>query len=469
MNAAMALNITTPTEAWSECLKLIKEHVTPYTFNTWFSPLKAVSLESEKLTIELPNSYFYEWIDHRYNNLLNKSIKKVLGEEAILAYKYEDPQSIERREAEERAELQVELKKPMTTLIVPVPEVQKHESNLKPSFTFDNFIKGSCNQLANAAAFAISASPGTTSFNPFFIYGGVGLGKTHLAMAVGNRVQELHPNKKVIYLSLDNFFIQYVEAIKENRQQEFSSYYQTIDVLILDDIQFFIGKEKTQELFFHIFNSLHQNNKQIILTSDKPPKELRGLDERLISRFNWGLTVDIQPPDFETRLAILNKKADEYNLQLSDEILEYIAMNVTSNIRELEGCLIRLLANVTITSREIDINLAKESVQEISTTKRNNITTDAISKIVSDYMKVDENKLRDKTRKQEIVLARQMAMYLTKELTKSSLKNIGLYFGGRDHTTVIHACETIQNLSQNDTNFKETLQNVRTKIQLACS
>jgi chromosomal replication initiator protein len=342
------------------------------------------------------------------------------------------------------------------------------ESNLNPRYTFDNFIKGEGNQLARAAAGAISDNPGGTSFNPLFLYGGVGLGKTHLIQAIGNQIAKNFPEKKVIYLSSDIFTVEFVESIQTNRVNEFSNFYRSMDVLIIDDIQFLIGKEKTQDLFFHIFNTLHQSRKQIILSSDKAPKDLKGLDERLISRFQWGLTADIQPPELETRIAILKRKAETYGMLVSNEILEYIATNITSNIRELEGCLIKLLANVSLNSKEINFELAKKTVKEIATDRKTTtLTIENITKVVCDHLGVAENKIRDKTRKKEIVLARQIAMYLAKNLTLSSLKTIGLHFGGRDHSTVIHACNTIEEYKVTDVSFSKILEEIKNKVELS--
>jgi chromosomal replication initiator protein len=342
------------------------------------------------------------------------------------------------------------------------------ESNLNPRYTFDNFIKGEGNQLARAAAGAISDNPGGTSFNPLFLYGGVGLGKTHLIQAIGNQIVKNFPEKKIIYLSSDIFTVEFVESIQSNKVNEFSNFYRSMDVLIIDDIQFLIGKEKTQDLFFHIFNTLHQSRKQIILSSDKPPKDLKGLDERLISRFQWGLTADIQPPELETRIAILNRKAETYGMDVSNEILEYIASNITSNIRELEGCLIKLLANVSLNSKEITFELAKKTVKEIATDRKTtNINIETITKLVCEHMGVAENKIRDKTRKKEIVIARQLAMFLSKELTKSSLKTIGLHFGGRDHSTVIHACNAIEDYKTKDDSFNRIIEALRDKIEFS--
>ncbi|HQJ45437.1 MAG TPA: chromosomal replication initiator protein DnaA, partial [Ignavibacteriaceae bacterium] len=341
-----------------------------------------------------------------------------------------------------------------------------HETNLNPRYKFENFIKGEGNQLARAAAGAISDNPGGTSFNPFFVYGGVGLGKTHLIQSIGNSIVEKFPEKKVIYLSSDSFTVEFVEAIQSNRVNEFSGFYRNMDVLIIDDIQFLTGKEKTQDLFFHIFNTLHQSRKQIILSSDKPPKELKGLDERLISRFQWGLSADIQPPELEMRIAILKNKAEDYGMMISTEILEYLANNITSNIRELEGSLIKLLANASLNSKEITLDLAKRTVKEIATDRKINITIDDISRIICTQLNIPENKIREKTRKKEIVLARQLAMYFAKELTKNSLKTIGLHFGGRDHSTVIHACNNVEQMRNSDPSMNDLIDSIRNKLKL---
>ena len=438
------------------------------TFNTWFTPIKPLEINEATIKIQLPNAYFWEWIDQRYNALLNNSIKEILGQDAAIEYIImddwkEEPSVIE---LHPRVPLNVPIPKPE---VKPVAQKLDYETNLNQKYTFDNFIKGSGNELAVAAGMAIGNNPGGTSFNPFFVYGGVGLGKTHLVQAIGNIIYVNDPAKRVIYLSADRFSQLFVDAIQSNSAAEFQRFYRSMDVLILDDIQFLIGREKTQDLFFHTFNSLHQAGKQIILTSDKPPKDLKGMDSRLISRFHWGLTADVQPPDYETRLAILNKKAEEFGLSAPPDIYEYIATHVTSNIRELEGCLLRLLANVSLSAREIDLELAKKSVQEISTSRKITISVDLITKIVCEEMNIDENKVRDKTRKQEIVIARQLAMYLAKELTRISLKNVGLYFGGRDHSTVIHACTSIQNLIDTDANFAEIAKSIKNKIELSCS
>jgi len=452
-----------PVIIWKSCLLKIKANVSMMTYNTWFLPIKPIELIDSTLKVQIPSQFFWEWIDEHFNGLITRSITDVLGKEAKLTYVI----------AEELSFIDVgdTVSENSVAHTAPVDKPKpKHsvESNLNPRYTFDNFIKGEGNQLARAAAGAISDNPGGTSFNPLFLYGGVGLGKTHLIQAIGNQIAKNFPEKKVIYLSSDIFTVEFVESIQTNRVNEFSNFYRSMDVLIIDDIQFLIGKEKTQDLFFHIFNTLHQSRKQIILSSDKPPKDLKGLDERLISRFQWGLTADIQPPELETRIAILKRKAETYGMLVSNEILEYIATNITSNIRELEGCLIKLLANVSLNSKEINFELAKKTVKEIATDRKTTtLTIENITKVVCDHLGVAENKIRDKTRKKEIVLARQIAMYLAKNLTLSSLKTIGLHFGGRDHSTVIHACNTIEEYKVNDVSFSKILEEIKNKVELS--
>ncbi|GMU94568.1 chromosomal replication initiator protein DnaA [Ignavibacterium album] len=450
---------------WKNCLTIIKDGVNPLTFNTWFLPIRPVSFENNIIKIQLPTQFFWEWIDEHYNHILNKAIQTVLGPQGKLTYIIADD-----KEPESDLKISVSRKtdepKNNPSAAKPSNGNSAFNSNLNPRYRFDNFIKGEGNQLARATAGAISDNPGETSFNPFFVYGGVGLGKTHLIQAIGNKILEKFPDKKVIYLSSDSFTVEFVEAIQSNRVNEFQNFYRNIDVLIIDDIQFLTGKEKTQDLFFHIFNTLHQSRKQIILSSDRPPKELKGMDERLISRFKWGLAADIQPPEYEMRIAILKNKAEEFGMTISNDIIEYIAGNITSNIRELEGCLIKMLATASLNSKDISLDLARKIVREIASDRKVNLGIDDITKIVCEFLNVPENKVRDKTRKKEIVIARQLAMYFAKEYTKSSLKTIGLHFGGRDHSTVIHACNSIEVDMKDDPQLAELVNKLKTKIEL---
>ncbi|GJQ62029.1 MAG: chromosomal replication initiator protein DnaA [Melioribacteraceae bacterium] len=466
MNVTMAEALTNNDAklVWKDCLNIIKSKVPFLTYNTWFLPIKPVELKNSVLKIQVPNNFFVEWIDEHYNSVINHAIKEIIGSEAQLVYIIlEDKDDIVAEPERKEEKPEIKKQEPADN------EEEKFADNLNPRYFFENFIKGEGNQLARAAAVAVSENLGQTSFNPLFIYGGVGLGKTHLMQAVGNKILAKDRSKKVIYLSSDIFTVEFVEAIQNNTVNDFSNFYKSMDVLIIDDIQFLIGKEKTQDLFFHIFNTLHQSGKQIILSSDKPPKDLKGLNERLISRFQWGLTTDIQPPDFETRIAILKNKSESFGIQLSGDILEYIAHNITSNIRELEGCLIKLLANSSLSSKEINLELVKKTVKEIATGRQINISIDFITKSVCEYFSVQENKVREKNRKKEVVIARQIAMYLSKVLTQSSLKTIGLHFGGRDHSTVIHAFNSVEADMQRDEKLKDMVESIKNKIEMSVS
>lgn len=456
-------------ETWKDCLTIIKENVPQITYNTWFLPIKPVNLVDSTLKVEVPSEFFVDWIEEHYHTILEKALTSAIGENAKLTYKIVEDKS-EQLDLLDEIKKKEDEKKSFTSNSIESKHDKKNiDPHLNPRYKFDNFIKGEGNQLARAAAIAISENPGETSFNPFFIYGGVGLGKTHLIQAIGNQIIERHPNKKAIYLSMDTFTVEFVDAIQNDSVNEFAHFYKTMDILIIDDIQFLSGRERTQDLFFQIFNILHQSGKQIILSSDKPPKDLKGLNERLISRFQWGLSADIQPPDFETRVAILKNKSESYGIALSNAIMEYIALNITSNIRELEGCLIKLLASSSLNSQEIEFELAKKVVKEISTQVKTNISIETITKEVCAFLNLEENKVREKNRKKEIVLARQIAMYLSKKLTTSSLKTIGLHFGGRDHSTVIHAYNTIEQLISSDVVMKETIDKIKNKIELSAA
>ena len=349
-----------------------------------------------------------------------------------------------------------------------IPGIQKIQidSQLKSDNTFDNFIEGECNRLARSAGYAVAQKPGGTAFNPLMLYGNSGLGKTHLAQAIGIEVKERFPDKIVLYVNANKFFIQFSEATRNNSRNDFLHFYQMIDVLIIDDVQEFAGKEKTQETFFHIFNHLHQSGKQLILTSDKSPIELKGMEQRLLSRFKWGLTADLQVPDFETRMNILRKKIYKDGIIISEEVLEYIASHINSNVRELEGALISLLAQATLNKKEITLDLAIKMINKLVNNTKRELTVDYISKVVSDYFCIPVDSLAVKTRKREIVQARQIAMYFSKNLTQSSLASIGSQIGGKDHATVLHACRTVTNLKEIDKNFRLSIDEIENKLKM---
>jgi chromosomal replication initiator protein len=458
----------TAESSWSECLELIRPHIRPLTFNTWFEPILPKRLESSLLTLEVPSTYFYEWIEEHYFDLLQTALRQVLGEEARLQYTV----SVLKQELPPHTMNGNMYSTRVTTQTQPasasaLQQIRVNEcfvTNLNPKYLFSNFIRGDGNQFARAAALNVSNNPGETAFNPLVLYGGVGLGKTHLIQAIGNNVLEQFPDKRVYYVSSEKFTIDFVEAIEKNNTIDFSSFYRGMDVLIVDDIQFFSGKERTQDTFFHTFNTLHQLKKQIILSSDRPPKDLVGLDERLISRFQCGLTVDIQPPDLETRIAILRKKSESDHIDIPQDVIEFIATNVKSNIRELEGCYIGLIARHTLEQRPLDIRLAEQVLKNVICAEKKEISIEQIQKTVAEQYKISENSLRMKTRKQEIVLPRQVAMYLSKKLTRASLKTIGLHFGGRDHTTIIHACRSIEHAISEDSTLASRIEQIEKQL-----
>lgn len=341
------------------------------------------------------------------------------------------------------------------------------DPQLNDSYTFERFIEGDCNQLARGAAWAISQEPGATRFNPFLVYGGVGLGKTHLIQAIGNYVEHLDAgNRTVLYVSSERFTTEFVRAIQNNRINEFSMFYRQIDLLIVDDVQFFSGKEKTQEEFFHIFNALHQAGKQIVLSADRAPREIDGIEERLLSRFQWGLSADVQPPELETRIAILRRKAEDDGIELPEEIIEFMAHNIKSNIRELEGALIRLMAHASLHKDDLDLSLAKDVLSDLVSERRSDLTVEEIQRIVCEHLSVEEDSLRGKTRKRDVVRARQIAMYFCKQRTDHSLKTIGLHFGGRDHSTVIHSNKRVEEQMEVNPEFEKTVEDLRRKIDL---
>ena len=340
----------------------------------------------------------------------------------------------------------------------------KIESQLNPNYTFENFLEGDANRLARSAGLAVSNKPGGTSFNPLLIFGGVGLGKTHLAHAIGVNVKEKFPEKTVLYISAEKFTQQYIDSVKKNNRNDFIHFYQIIDVLIIDDVQFLSGKTGTQDVFFHIFNHLHQNGKQVILTSDKAPVDMQDIEQRLLSRFKWGLSAELQRPDYETRVSILKNKLYRDGVEISDEVIDYVAKNIKVNVRELEGAVISLIAQSSFNKKEITIELAKGVVEKFVKNTKREVSIDYIQKIVSEYFQMDVFTLQSKTRKRHIVQARQLAMFFAKKFTKASLASIGSQIGRRDHATVLHACKTVDNLSFTDKQFRKYVEDLSKKF-----
>ena len=470
-------------EVWHSCLKVIKDNVSPVSFKTWFEPIVPVKLDKSVLTIQVPSPFFYEYLEEQYIDILRKTLRKELGTDAKLEYSVvmenngfanSKPYTV-KFPTQNKTELK---NKPVTIPVnnqdyqiknpFVIPGIKKlHvDPQLNPDNTFANFVEGECNRLARSAGLAVSHAPGKTAFNPLLLYGNSGLGKTHLAQAIGIEAKEKFPEKTVLYVNAAKFQTQFVEAIRNNNKNDFLHFYQMIDILIIDDVHEFAGKEKTQDTFFHIFNHLHQSGKQLILTSDKPPVELQGLEQRLLSRFKWGLSADLQAPDFETRVAILKKKIYNDGIIVPDEVIDYIASNITNNIRELEGALISLLAQSTLNRKEITLELTSEMVDKLVKSTRKEISIDYIQKIVCEYFGLPSDVLQTKTRKREIVQARQIAMYFSKGLTKSSLSTIGSIIGGKDHATVLHACKTVNNLMDTDKRFKSQIEDIERRLKL---
>ncbi len=465
---------TVALECWSRCLDIIRGRVNSQSYKTWFEPIQALKLDADHFYLQVPSQFFSEWLDEHYVPLIKEVFAQVTGREIETHYLIRTEEREDVATAAEPAEQGITpfvrpAQRPSEPATLSAGTGTLHRAimpTLNRRYTFENYIKGESNQFACAAAQAVANNPGGTSFNPLVIYGGVGLGKTHLVHAIGNQLLKADPAKKVLYTSSEKFTVDFVESIQRDTVGEFSNYYRSVDLLIVDDIQFFTGKEKTQDIFFHTFNTLHQLGKQIVLSSDKPPKELKGLNERLVSRFQWGLTADVQPPDLETRIAILLKKSSDDGVELSHEVVEFIAANITSNIRELEGCLISLLARASLENKKIDLDLARNVVRSIVGEVKTHITIDEIQRVVCEHLSIPPDLLRAKTRKQEIVTARQIAMYLSKELTNSSLKTIGLHFGGRDHSTVIHAYQTVEDTMKEDPKMKSMVHQLKSKLEI---
>jgi len=470
-------------QIWDNCLKVIKDNVPSISYRTWFEPIVPVKLSENILTIQVPSPFFYEYLEEQYIDILRKTLRLELGNNAKLEYSVVMENSVYSNTKPYTVKLptnnKINLKnRPVSmpinseenTIKNPfiIPGIKKlHiDPRLNPDNSFNNFVEGECNRLARSAGQAVSDNPGGTAFNPLFLYGDSGLGKTHLAQAIGIRVKEKFPEKTVLYVNANKFQTQFVESVRNNNKNDFLHFYQMIDLLIIDDVHEFAGKVKTQDVFFHIFNHLHQSGKQLILTSDKAPVELQGLEQRLLSRFKWGLSADLQTPDFETRMAILKQKIYNDGIEIPNNVIEYIASNITTNIRELEGALISLLAQATLNKKEITLDLVKNMVDRLVKHTKKEISINYIQKVVSGYFNMSSDMLQSKTRKREIVQARQIAMYFSKTLTKSSLASIGAQIGGKDHATVLHACKTINNLMDTDKRFKNQISDIEKKLKI---
>ncbi|RLD63257.1 MAG: chromosomal replication initiator protein DnaA [Bacteroidetes bacterium] len=466
---------------WQNCLQVIRDNITFQAYKTWFGPIKPIKLENNVLTIQVPSQFFYEWIEENYIHLLRKTIKKELGKDGQLEYSIimsnKDQFTINLPTTNKKAtrnpsktmplDLNKEKSKDFPNpFIIPGLKKIKVNSQLNENYSFSNFVEGDCNRLARSAGFAVSQNPGKTSFNPLFLYSNNGLGKTHLSQAIGLEVKTNFPDKIVLYVRAEQFTNQFIDSVKNNSQNDFIHFYQMIDVLIIDDIHILANKEKTQDIFFHIFNHLHQNGKQLVITSDKPPVELQGIKPRLLSRFKWGLAADLQTPDLETRIAILRNKLYKDGLSMPEEVIEYLAYSITSNVRELEGALVSILAQSSLNKKAITLDLARQMIDKFVKNTSREISIDYIQKVVSDYFNIPIDMINSKTRKREIVQARQIAMFFSKKFTKSSLATIGIHCGNKDHATVLHACRTVNNLVDTDKQFRVYVDDIEKKIKI---
>ncbi len=472
----------TADSVWDACLNFIKDNIKPQAYKTWFEPIKPVKVTGEALTIQVPSKFFYEWLEEHYIKLLRVALVRELGNDAKLIYdvKMENtysstqPQTVKIPSSNRNpikaqkltVPLEIDKRELKNPFVIPGIQKVKIESQLNPSYNFDNFIEGDSNRLARSAGLAVANKPGGTSFNPLLIYGGVGLGKTHLAHAIGVQIKDKYPDKTVLYISSEKFTQQFIDSVKSNTRNDFIHFYQMIDVLLIDDVQFLSGKAGTQDVFFHIFNHLHQNGKQVILTSDKAPVDMQDIEQRLLSRFKWGLSAELQSPDLETRISILEKKLFRDGVEMPSEIVEYIAKNIKNNVRELEGVVISMIAQASFNRKEFTIGLAKQIVDKFVKNTKREISIEHIQKVVSKYFEMDVATLQSKTRKRHVVQARQLAMYFAKHMTKSSLASIGAQIGKRDHATVLHACKTVDNLTETDKQYKKYVDDLTEKLSL---
>ncbi len=473
------MNVTA-NSVWDNCLAFIKDNIQPQAFKTWFEPIKPVKLSDSALSVQVPSKFFYEWLEEHYVKLLKVALTKELGETAKLVYviRMENtygnkepftekiPSSNRGAMGAQEVDVPIKSKNPELRNPFVIPGIRniKIESQLNPNYNFDNFLEGDSNRLARSAGMAVANKPGGTSFNPLLVFGGVGLGKTHLAHAIGVEIKDKYPERTVLYISAEKFTQQYIESVKKNTRNDFIHFYQLIDVLIIDDVQFLSGKSGTQDVFFHIFNHLHQNGKQVILTSDKAPVDMQDIEQRLLSRFKWGLSAELQNPDYETRISILKNKLYRDGVEMPDDIIDYVAKHIKSNIRELEGAIISLIAQSSFNKKEVTLELAQQVVEKFVKNTKREVSIDYIQKVVSDYFEMDVATLQSKTRKRHIVQARQLAMFFAKKFTKASLASIGSQIGKRDHATVLHACKTVDNLAETDKQFRKYIDDLTKKL-----
>ncbi|MBP1675524.1 MAG: chromosomal replication initiation protein [Bacteroidetes bacterium] len=455
-------------QLWNRCLSVIKDNISEASYNTWFAPIVALKYENNVFVLQVPSQFFVEYIEEKYIDLLRMTLYRVAGNGTRLEYRVLIDKTSDKSTQIPSTEEQPKPKQASGRQYVNPyhrPQLPEIDPQLNPSYNFNNLIEGNSNKLARTAGISIANEPGKTIFNPLFVYGQSGVGKTHLANAIGVMTKQLHPEKRVLYVSANTFQIQYTDAVRNNTVNDFLNFYQTIDVLIVDDIQEFAGKTGTQNTFFHIFNHLHQTGKQLVLTSDRSPIVMVGLEQRLLTRFKWGLSAEIEKPDFNLRKSILENKIYRDGLEIPGEVVDFIAENVTDNVRDLEGTLVSLLAHSTLANMPIDLDLAEKVVSRIVNVTRRVNTVEKIRDVVCDYFSLSVDAISTKSRKREVVQARQIAMYLSKQLTKNSLSSIGFTIGQRDHATVLHACKIVTDLMDIDKNFRNSVQEIEQRLK----
>ena len=449
---------------WDRCLAIIRDNVSEEHYRTWFEPIHAVKYSDNELTVQVPTQFFYEYLEEHFADILQHTLLRVFGPGIQLMYSISVV-----KEPEETTQLPLHgsrsQKSPKgitepTQIADPFkqPDYKELDSQLNPYYSFDNYFSGSSNMLARSAGEAVAQNPGKTAFNPLFLYGESGVGKTHLVQAIGAKAKALNPKARVLYLSSHLFQVQYTNAVRNNAVNDFINFYQSIDVLLIDDIQDLVGKTATQNTFFHIFNHLHQTGKQLVLTSDRPPVSLEGMEERLLTRFKWGLSAMISVPDYDTKIKIIRAKAQRIGADISDEVVNYLAENISANVREIEGALSSLVANTSFLGRKITTSLAKDILKVYVQLTQHEITIDHIIEVICNYLDIDRERFNSPERTRDIAQARQIAMYLAKQHTKAPLTAIGAAIGGRNHATVLHSCKAVSNLMETDKSVRRMVE-----------
>lgn len=450
---------------WNRCLEFIKDNVASQTYKTWFLPIIPMKYEDNTLVVQVPTQFFYEYLEDKYIDLLRSALYKEIGEGTKLLYNVMVDKSSRTTVDLQSTSRTIMPQKKVVSKDIPQTPVAELDPHLNPEYNFETFIEGYSNKLSRSVAEAVAQNPAKTIFNPLFFYGASGVGKTHLANAIGTKIKELYPNSRVLYVSAHLFQIQYTDSVRNNTTNDFINFYQSIDVLIIDDIQEFAGVTKTQNTFFHIFNHLHQNRKQLILTSDRAPVLLQGMEERLITRFKWGMVAELEKPTVELRKSILYNKINRDGLKFPPEVVDFIAENVGDSVRDLEGIIISIMAHSTIYNKDIDLDLAQRIVRKVSKNEVKTITIDDIIGAVCKHFSLDTATIHSKSRKREVVLARQVAMFLAKSFTDYSTSKIGAMIGGKDHATVLHACRTIKGQREVDKSLRAEIDEIETSLK----